>query len=282
MSGASMQPESSAPGGRALGDRAPGDRLEFIVAGHSHMFALGAAYAYEGPIALAPVDAAIPNGYFLMEPWSAGRGAAYWDALAEHARDRVAVLLLHGNQHYAHFVFAPSPLFDVVDPHEPNFTPYPGAVLVPRRQVKASPLLMPAGLRDMILRLKAEGAREVIVSGTPPVREDFVDYTEELRTHEQWAAMAAHMGMDITRCQFTPAPVMRSLWGVMQEIMSDEAHEAGAVFLPVPPTVLDPHGYLAAPYRGPLWNFTHANEDYGKAALPHIAAAVAALERSAA
>jgi hypothetical protein len=259
---------------------ARGNRLEFIIAGHSHMFALGAAYGYEGPIALQRVHADIPNGYFLMEPWSAGRGTAYWDALAHHATGRVAVLLLHGNQHYAHFVFAPSPLFDVVDPHDADFQPYPGTVLVPRRQVKSSPLLLPAGLRELILRLKEEGAHEVIVSGTPPVREDFVVYTEALRTHPQWADMASHMGMDITTCKFTPAAVMRNLWGVMQEVMADVAQDAGAVFLPVPPAVLDAQGYLAAPYRGPLWNFTHANEDYGKAALPHIASAVAAMERS--
>src|ERR1700733_12214578 len=45
---------------------------EFIIAGHSHIFALGAARDYAGPESLTPVEAVAEQGYFLMETWGQG------------------------------------------------------------------------------------------------------------------------------------------------------------------------------------------------------------------
>jgi hypothetical protein len=251
--------------------------LEFIIAGHSHMFALGASFGYSGPVALTPIEAGPGHGYFLTEQWSAGRGASYWDALFKHSVGRAAVLMLHGNQHFTNFLFAREPLFDFVDPMDPGHALYPGAVLVPRRMVKASPLLMPAGpggLRSLILQLRARGCLCVVVTGTPPVREDFVDYVDQLRAEAGWREIATSRGIDIATCRYTPAAIMKRLWGVMQEFQADVARETGARFVPVPTEAVDPRGYLAQQYRGPLCNFTHANDQYGLLMLEHIVNAV--------
>jgi hypothetical protein len=251
--------------------------LEFVIAGHSHMFALGASFGYSGPVALTPIGAGYDRGYFLMEQWDAGRGSSYWNALFEHSQGRAVVLILHGNQHFTNFLFARQPLFDFVDPSDPGHGLHADAVVVPRRMVKASPSLMPGGLgglKSLILQLQARGCLRVLVAGTPPVRDDFVDYVEKLRNEAGWREIAAGLGVDIATCSFTPAAIMKRLWGAMQEFQADVARETGAIFVPVPSESIDARGYLSEQYRGPLCNFTHANNDYGRLMLEHIADAV--------
>jgi hypothetical protein len=249
---------------------------EFIIAGHSHIVAMGAPQAYAGPASLTPVEAC-SHGYFLMERWhrmGGARGASYWDALVKHSEGRAAVLVYFGNQHFSNFLLARMPLFDFVDPMDPGHELYSGAVVVPRRMVKALPILMPGGLRGLILRLRAGGCRYVIVTGTPPVREDFGDEMDNIRKNELWRASATKLGVDIATCGFTPAPIMQRLWGVLQEMLADVARETGTRFLPVPNEAIDVNGYLEAKYRGPLANFTHANDAYGRLMLEHIVRAV--------
>ena len=59
-----------------------------------------------------------------------------------------------------------------------------------------------------------------------------------------------------------------------QESLADVARETGARFLPVPKEAIDVNGNLAAQYCGPLTNFTHANEAYGRLMLDQIYRAV--------
>jgi hypothetical protein len=245
-------------------------KTEFIIAGDSHIFALGASQDYAGPVSLIPIDAASSRGSFLMARWQGGRGAPYWDALVPHSKDRSVVLSVMGNQHFAHFLLARTPLFDFVDPKDPGDALHSGAVVVPRRMVKALPMLNTNWLRDLIQRLQTGGCRDIIIIGTPPVREDFGDAYEHVSRTPFWRQRAASMGVDIATCGFTPAPIMKRLWGVLQESLCDVARETGARFLPVPNEVIDVNGYRAAGYAGPLWNFAHANEAYGRLILEHV------------
>lgn len=249
-------------------------KLEFVIAGHSHIFALGAARDYSGPVALTPVKAGAEHGYFLMEKWVSGRSQSYWDALIEHSEGRAAVLVFQGNQHFSNFLFARQPLFDFVDPLDTDHVPIPGAVLVPRRLVMALPALMPAGLKYVILQLQARGCRRVIVTGTPPVRRDYVQLVDEVRKWADWRKSAEYIGVDIATCDYTPPPIMKRLWGVVQESLEDVAREAGAKFVPVPAEAIEPQGYLAAKYCGPLVDFTHANTEYGRLMLEQIMCAI--------
>jgi hypothetical protein len=67
---------------------------------------------------------------------------------------------------------------------------------------------------------------------------------------------------------------MKRLWGVLQESLADVARETGIRFLPVPNEAIDVDGYLKAKYRGPVANFSHANNAYGRLMLEHIVRAV--------
>jgi hypothetical protein len=256
-----------------LGNKAE-STCEYIVAGHSHIFALGAEFSYSGPVALAPITLSNRLGFFLMEPWGAGRGKPYWDALVEYGRERAVVLMFHGNQHYANFLLSSEPPFDFVDASDMDEVSYHEAVLVPRSLIKASPKLVPGGLTENVGRLLSVGCPAVFVAGTPPVRDDYGDYVDELRKDTMWRGIGERLGVDISNCPFTPPRVMKKLWRVMQEIQEDLALAAGATYIPVPPDAVDPKGYLAAACRGPLWNFTHANEEYGRMMLRQIEGAI--------
>jgi hypothetical protein len=154
---------------------------------------------------------------------------------------------------------------------DPGHALYPGAVVVPRRLVKSSPSLIQWGLRDLILRLQGGGCRRVIIAGTPPVRNDCGDYIDELRKIDHWREIAARMGLDLATCDTTPAPIMKRLWGVVQESLADVARETGARFVPVPKEAIDPGGYLSPEYHG---DFFHANHAYGRLILDRIALAI--------
>jgi hypothetical protein len=230
---------------------------------------MGASQGYTGPVSLAPIEG-IQQGYFLMDKWQGGRSAAYWDALLEHSKNRAAVLSVMGNQHFGSFTLARAPLFDFVDPSEPGHPLYPDAIVVPRRMVKALPEFSTVPVREIIRKLQAGGCRQVILMGTPPVREDFGRAEEDVRKSIFWREQAMRMGIDIAKCTFTPAPIMKRLWGVLQETLADVARETGTSFLPVLKESIDLHGYLAAEYRGPIVNFTHANDTYGRRMLAHV------------
>jgi hypothetical protein len=131
-------------------------------------------------------------------------------------------------------------------------------------------------VRDLAQRLRVGGCRDIILIGTPPVREDLGDAFEKVCKIPFWRQRAASMGVDIATCGFTPVAILKRLWGVLQESLADVARDTGARFLPVPEEVIDVNGYRKPEYCGPLWNFAHANEEYGQLMLEHIVRTVCA------
>jgi hypothetical protein len=241
---------------------------EFVIAGDSHIFSLGAFQGYAGPPSTAPIPD-VQGGHFFMEPWVKGRGPSYWDALVKHVAGRLVVLMVMGNQHFGNFLLAQKPLFDVVDPSSTDPC-YPGAVVVPRRMVKALPAFDSKWLQALISRLRKSDCLDVFVAGTPPVREDYPNGFDDVRKRGYWFENAAKLGFDIAKCEFTPAPVMKRLWGVLQESLESAARASDSRFIPVPEEAIDATGYLSAQYRGPMHDFTHANNAYGHLMLRKI------------
>jgi hypothetical protein len=254
------------------------DPLQFVIAGDSHIFAMGAAQNFLGPPELVRLQPPEDNGYFLMDEWRGLRSKSYWQKLGECTRARVAVLQVMGNQHFGNFLLARPQLFDVVDAADTLGEVFPAAQLIPRRMVKDLPLFRGDRVREIIHDLRASGCVQVIVCGTPPVREDYTEQEEAVRTSGFFQARAREFGIDIATCRFTPAPIMKRLWGVLQECLADIAQSTGSLFLPVPAQSIDRNGYLAEPFRGPLTNFTHPNNAYGLLMLKEIAGAVRAVE----
>jgi hypothetical protein len=247
---------------------------EFIVAGHSHMVALGASRGYQGPISLLPVAAAGRDGFFLMQEGIPGqRTEQYWDALVDHSKEHVVILVWSGNQHFASFLLADSPRFDFVDPSEPDHPLIPNSMLVPRRMIRefmeSRGLL--SELRSIIRRLVATGCPHVIVSGTPPVRRDFADAMNAIARAPIWQHMARNMNIEIINSNLTAAPVMKRLWGVIQEGLAEVANQTNAQFVPVPSKAMTEDGFLLPEFCQDLNDFTHANSNYGRMMLEHLA-----------
>ena len=232
------------------------DDVEFIVAGGSHIYAMGAPVGYEGPVSLVPAEVGHRRGFFLVEERKIVPGSfrprpplssQYWDTLAAVARDRIVLLVYAGNQHHADFLFRPDPLFDFVD--ERTEQPFAGAVVVPRGLVRAHFAPSMAGLDSTIARLQGAGSREVRVLGTPPPQSDL-------------ARVAEHADMEVL---FTPAPILQRMWSVIQELMEEAARRAGATFVPVPPETIDSQGFLGKEfYEKEDRDITHANRKYGQ------------------
>ena len=255
------------------------DPLQFVIAGDSHIFAMGAAQNFQGPPELVRLQPPDDNGYFLMEEWRGLRSKSYWQKLNEYTRARVAILQVMGNQHFGNFLLARPQLFDVVDAGDTGGEVFPSAHLAPRRMVKDLPLFRGDRVRAIIDDLHASGCVQVIVCGTPPVRDDYTDQEAAVRTSDFFRARARELGIDIATCRFTPAPIMKRLWGVLQECLADIAQATHSLFLAVPAQSINGDGYLAEQFRGPLANFTHPNNAYGLSMLTQIARAVRALER---
>ena len=125
-------PQISAAAPAAAPLRVPAD-TGFLIAGHSHLFALGALQGYKGGIDMQPVEAGGVRGAFLMEEWRGSRSHDYWSTLVRSGRDRPVFILYNGNQHYGEFMFS-SEAFDFLehDADEPGAAP-----LVPRKLVQA-------------------------------------------------------------------------------------------------------------------------------------------------
>jgi hypothetical protein len=230
---------------------------EFIIGGHSHIFALGAPTGYKGPIGLSPIAVDGRSGYFLMDE-KIDRTAEYWDALVSHAKGRKILILFRGNQHRTAFMFAPDPLFDFVDVAGPHREPFVGAVVVPRRLVKARfvPTIRPV-LPTTLRRLKEAGAASIVVMGTPAPWSK----AEDLRSG--FARVAAERNIDIMTVQLTPVSILQKIWRLIQEILEEVAREADVTFLPVLSESVDANGFLAERFFDKR-DKSHANKEYGR------------------
>jgi hypothetical protein len=240
-----------------------GTNCEVIVAGHSHMFAMGARTRYQGPIALLPFEGHCQPGHFLMETWKGDRSEEYWDALVNLSENRAVLITFNGNQHVADFLLAPDPLFDFVDDVDSEI--HPGAVAVPRRLVKAhfAPTLVQ--LRTVIGRLQDSECRSIGVLGTPPPKADIIAFTNIIRRARFFTRISRERGIDLETAAITPARILLKLWRVIQDLMEETANDGGAIFLPVPKETMDAEGFLAKEFYGLTeGEITHANEQYGR------------------
>ncbi len=236
-----------------------------IVAGHSHMFAMGVHQRYQGPIALLRFDGRRRPVSFLMEEWKGNRTNDYWDALVNLSADRSVLIVFNGNQHYADFLLAPDPLIDFVDDSDSAI--HSGAMAVPRRLVKAhfEPTL--AQLRTIIERLHGSGCRFVAVLGTPAPKSDITRFVAMIRQSRYFAGVAQRQGLDLATVATTPPRILLKMWRVIQELLAEVAADKGATFVSVPPETMDGSGFLherCYASTGKEGDITHANEEYGR------------------
>jgi hypothetical protein len=234
---------------------------EVVIAGHSHIFAMGAPVSYNGPIALTPFECRSGKGYFLMEQWTGNRSAAYWDTLVSSNFSRPVILVYNGNQHYGSFLLAANSLWDFVDETDSHIAP--GAIAVSRRRVKAFFDDTVAELRTIIGSLRAAGCRRIVVLGTPPPPGD-VDCARNLDAIRQapfFQEVARRQHHDLRTVSLTPARILLKMWRTIQDVMQETARERRALFVPVVPEAFDQSGFLREDFHGDI---AHANERYGR------------------
>lgn len=241
---------------------------DVIVAGHSHMFAMGAQKQYQGPVGLVPFSGTGRDGYFLMEEWKTSRSDEYWDALVNLSANRGVLIVFSGNQHYADFLLAAESPFDFMDDKDSDLQP--DAVVVPRRLIRAYFEPTVFQLRSVLGRLQTSGCRCVGVLGTPPPKADVVKFTDLIRRATFFTRFAQRRGINLHTVNMTPAAILLKMWRVIQDLMEEAARDCGAVFIPVPSEAMDSSGFLDRKFYGYTeGDITHANAQYGRLMLEH-------------
>jgi hypothetical protein len=236
-------------------------RAEYLVAGHSHIFPMGAPANYSGPVDL--VKALDGFGYFVMEPWNGQRSIAYWDKLVESSAGRDVLIAYNGNQHHGAFLFAPEDPFDFFDERVPKIIE--GATIVPKRLVEAffDPSLHE--LRRLLPRLLTAGARSVRIVGTPPPKSDILAFSDMIRASPFAKSFAAKNKIDLASAGITPSGLLLKLWHVIEEMTARVAVGDHAAFVAVPPEARDTEGFLAKRfYSYTPSDITHANREFGQ------------------
>jgi hypothetical protein len=241
---------------------------EVVLAGHSHMMcmerALSLGLTPDGLRAAVAFASEETTGHQLADP-------SYWDFLTEASRGRVAAVVWNGNQHNASFLVQDEPQFRVWNDGPPAAADRTDTRMwVPREQVRALWAADDELLRQRLTRL-SEGARQVLVIGTPPPKSDeFV--ARALRADAFFLEVAADLGLAPDETAMTPGPTRIALWTVVQDMLAASAADCRATFVPVPPEAVDEHGYL----RGVLStaDATHANAAYGRLVWQAVARAL--------
>jgi hypothetical protein len=259
---------SRAGGPKAAPISVPADTA-FLLAGHSHMFALGASPGYKGGVGLQPVAAGGVKGAFLMEQWSGSRTPDYWAALAESAAERAVFIVYNGNQHQAEFLFS-AEAFDFLE----SDSDVVGEVrLVPRQLVRAHFARTLIELNDILAALSKAGAGKVHVVATPPPKPDLRPWLDVIRNSAYFKAQASRRGIEISEASLTAPAVMLKMWRILQELMRETAQANGAAYLPVPQAAVDAQGFLKREYHA---DASHANREYGELVMQAIGGAMGA------
>lgn len=233
---------------------------EYLIAGHSHIFAMGAPQSYRGPLALLKTSDRV--GYFVMEEWNGRRSDEYWRKLVDWSTGRDVLIAYNGNQHHSSFLFAPRPLFDFVDDYVPMMLD--GATLVPRRLIQAFFEPTVNQLRLLIPKLLTAGCASVRLVGTPPPKADLHVFSQMIRDSEFAKRYSQSNGIDLQRAALSPTLLLLKLWRVVQEVTANAATDDRVRFVPVPRQATDDVGFLSKSYYDYVpSDITHANRSFG-------------------
>ena len=235
----------------------------FIIAGHSHLVALGAKRNFVGTPRLTAASIEGRDGFFLQETHTIDRSQDYWRLLIDECAGRDIFITYRGNEHVANFLFAGDPATDVYDPALPGMED--GARVPPRSLIKD---FFQSHIRDfepILKELIAAGAANVVVLGTPPPKSDLIAFEPIIRRSRAFRELAAHNAIDLSRARLASARFLLKLWRILQESYQDIAIRNGARFVPVPAKTIDKDGFLKnGLYEYAVFGVTHANAKFGQ------------------
>ena len=232
--------------------------VKLVLAGHSHVHALGVpGRAGKQQLALVPlkhpkVDVAAVVG---------ARDATYWDAFVDASAAHVPAVIWSGNQHYAHFLFRPTPAIDFVLSAVPQLPINRTAQIVPEEMIRAFLAPSITGLHELLLRLQDRSPFPAIVIGTPPPKGDLERLCANVDSEPVLKEAARRLDVPIVPASLTELRTMVKLWRLLQTILAEAAAAVGAAFVPVPPRLITSEGTLSDNHWGA--DATHANRAYG-------------------
>lgn len=238
---------------------------KLVLAGHSHVHALGVPGRSRKdtpglvPIAHAHADIVAVVG---------ARDEPYWDAFVDAAATRVPAVIWTGNQHYAHFLFRPTPPLDVILSSAPSLPIDRSAKIVPEAMLRAFFAPSFAGLEQMLRRLAEPCPYRAIVIGTPPPKGDPERLCRNVEKESALRNAARDLGVAVVPASLSDVGVMRKLWRLLQTMMAETAAAAGAAFVPVPPRLIAAGDVLSDGHWAA--DATHANRVYGAEMLAEV------------
>jgi hypothetical protein len=253
-------------------------QLQTIIAGDSHTFCLGVWPPSEDG---SPKLIGLVNGDSRFLGWTgpAPRDARYWTRLSEVAAGRKVVILWHGNQHNASFLFSSSPPFDFFLSGPTGLPVDDGSFILPEAAIKTYFEPSFNELHSILGRLEtAKPACQAILCGTPPPKQNEKRLRGYLSHEMHFVQFAKAIQVNLQDVPLTPPRLRFKLWMIVQMMLEDVARSYEIPFVPVPISVQTTDGFLAESYWAE--DITHANETYGGVMRDHIAATLDLLPTS--
>lgn len=241
-----------------------------LIAGHSHIAALGVQLMSPGYILREIADGEVPV-VGLVGGWPR-EDTTYWDEIATHSADRTVAIFWRGNQHFHHFLIMPTNGFDFMLDCEPDLPIDTTLPIVPEATLIAFMRADMSDLDPIIATIHAAGGRAVLC-GTPPPKADAGFVRERTVREGYFRNVAESRGFDIGEIELAPPLILYKVWKVMQNTLAEVAARNGARFMPVPAELKTADGFLRPDYYAP--DATHANAAYGAIMLRELRAFVA-------
>ena len=124
---------------------------------------------------------------------------------------------------------------------------------------------------EKLLRRLVESSDRVVLLGTPPPKSERL-IRDALGGDVYFSALLEKESRRPEDVPLTPGPVRIAIWRVIQSVYQEAASDAGALFVPVPASVMDEDGFLLE--RFSLADTSHTNSAYGAAMWEQLADAL--------
>lgn len=240
-----------------------------LIAGHSHVAALGVPLLREGYELRQISDGKVP-AFGLVGGWPR-EDTDYWDEIVRRSEGRMVAIFWRGNQHFHHFLVMPTNGFDFIVDSEPHLDVDPSRPIVPEATVIEFMRSDMVDLDPIIDAIHAAGGR-VVLCGTPPPKGDSAFVRDRILHEKYFRKVAEDLGVDLASIEISPPLLLYKLWTVMQNSLSDVARRHGARFMRVPERLRTTDGFLHPDYYA--GDATHTNHAYGALMLEDLAAFV--------
>lgn len=232
----------------------------YILAGHSHAFALGLP---NSPQATAPsLEPIVGIGHKVMGLIGGSpRPSQYWDVLVANAENATVLLSWNGNQHLAKFLFETGSPFDFFLAEDAKAAIGLGVTIVPETLVREALGAYNASLKALLVRLNGVSGCKTMVVGTPPPKGNDQRLRALLNKEQHFVNAARQLGVSLNEVKLTKPLIRRKLWLIVQDLLREAADDAACSFIPAPARAMDADGFL----KEELWreDVTHANTSYG-------------------